>query len=84
MNEPWRPEQSPEESAARQAALQRLAEAARRLGLPRERLAALLRQVESNEEATRRFLSEEVYGVPDDLLDDLLRVHLADLDMDGG
>ena len=80
MPEPWRPGQSPEETATRQAALQRLAEAARRLGLPRERLAALLRKVDSNEEATRRFLSEEVYAVPDDLLDDLLRVHLADLE----
>jgi hypothetical protein len=80
VHESWRPGLSPEEAAARQAALERLAAAARRLGLPRDRLAALLRQVESNEEATRKFLSEEVYGVPDDLLDDLLRVHLADLD----
>ena len=80
MHESWRPGRSPEEEAARQAALARLAAAARRLGLPRERLAALLRQVETNEEATRKLLSEEVYGVPDDLLDDLLRVHLEDLD----
>lgn len=78
--EPWRAGSNPEEEAVRRAALERLAAAARRLGLPRERLAALLRQVESNEEATRKFLSEEVYHVPDALLDDLLRVHLADLE----
>jgi hypothetical protein len=78
--ESWRPGNSPEEAAARQVALERLAAAARRLGLPHERLAGLLRQVEENEEATRKLLSREVYGVPDDLLDDLLRVHLADLD----
>jgi hypothetical protein len=82
VNEPWRPERSAQEDRARREALQRLADAARRLGLPREHLAALLRQVESNEEATRRFLSEEVYHVPEELLDDLLRVHLADLDED--
>lgn len=79
MHEPWRPEPGPDEEAARRAALERLAAAARRLGLPREQLATLLRNVQSNEEATRRFLSEEVYHVPDDLLDDLLRVHLRDL-----
>lgn len=80
MTEPWRAQPDSEDDGARQAALERLAAAARRLGLPRERLAALLRQVESNEEATRKFLSEEVYHVPDALLDDLLRVHLADLE----
>lgn len=80
MNEPWKAERTPEEAEARRAALQRLADAARRLGVPRDRLASLLRQVESNEEATRKFLSEEVYHVPDELLDDLLRVHLADLE----
>ena len=79
MDESWRSELTPEAASERQAALERLAAAARRLGLPRERLAALLRQVESNEEATRKFLSEEVYNVPDDLLDDLLRVHLRDI-----
>lgn len=80
VQDPWMPERTPEEEAARRAALERLAAAARRLGLPRERLASLLRQVEANEEATRRLLSAEVYHVPDDLLDDLLRVHLADLE----
>ena len=78
MTEPWRGQSGPEEQEARRAALERLAAAARRLGLPREQLADLLRQVEANEEATRKFLSEEVYNVPDELLDDLLRVHLAD------
>jgi len=38
-----------------------------------------VRQVAHNESETRRFLSEEVYGVPDALLDDLLRLRLADL-----
>lgn len=80
MDDSWRPGRTPEEEAARRAALERLSAAARRLGLPRERLARLLRQVEANEEATRKLLSEDVYGVPDDLLDDLLRVHLADLE----
>jgi hypothetical protein len=82
VKEPWRPEPSAKEDAVRREALQRLADAARRLGVPRDQLASLLRQVESNEEATRRFLSEEVYHVPDELLDDLLRVHLADLEDD--
>jgi hypothetical protein len=79
MRQPWNPGETPEEQEARQEAYRRLAEAARRVGLPRERLADVLRQVARNEEETRRFLAEEVYGVPDALLDDLLRVHLEDL-----
>ncbi len=62
-----------------QKAYQRLADAARRVGLPLDHLSNLLRQVTTNEAETRRFLSEEVYGVPDELLDDLIRVHLKDL-----
>ncbi|HEX2092558.1 MAG TPA: hypothetical protein VHG28_09165 [Longimicrobiaceae bacterium] len=77
--QPWEPGETPEEQAARREAYRRLAEAARRVGLSRERLAGLLRQVASNEAETRRFLAEEVYGVPDELLDDLVRVRLADL-----
>lgn len=77
--EPWQPGETEEERAARRDAYRRLAEAARRVGLPLERLTRMLRQVAHNEAETRRFLADEVYGVPDDLLDDLLRVRLADL-----
>lgn len=80
MREPWQPSESPEEQAARREALQRLAAAAQRVGLPLERLGALLRQLARNETETRRFLSEQVYGVPDEILDDLLRLRLGDLD----
>ena len=38
----------------------------------------MLREVARNEEETRRFLAEEVYGVPDDLLDDLIRVRMTE------
>jgi hypothetical protein len=79
MNLPWHPGDTPEEEAARRDALRRLNEAARRGGLPLERLAALLRQVAHNETETRRFLADEVYGVPDEHLDELVRVRLADL-----
>jgi hypothetical protein len=48
------------------------------VGLSLERLSDVLRQVTTNEAETRRFLAEEVYGVPDALLDDLLRVRMAD------
>jgi hypothetical protein len=80
MPTPWHPGDTPEEQAARQEAYRRLAEAARRVGMPLERLGSLLSQVASNEADTRRFLSEEVYNVPDELLDDLVRVRLTDLD----
>jgi len=39
--------------------------------------------VARNEEETRRFLADEVYHVSDDLLDDLLRVRLAELRKEG-
>jgi hypothetical protein len=78
MAEPWQPGETPEEMAARREAYRRLAEAARRVGVPLERLASMLREVARNEEETRRFLAEEVYGVPDDLLDDLIRVRMAE------
>lgn len=39
----------------------------------------LLRQVADNEVKTREFLAREVYGVPDSLLDDMLRIRFADL-----
>jgi hypothetical protein len=79
MREPWQPGETPEEQAARREAYARLSAAARRVGVPLERLGNLLRQVAHNEAETRRFLSDEVYGVPDDVLDDLLRVRLEDL-----
>jgi hypothetical protein len=78
MSQPWQPGETPEEIAARREAYRRLAEAARRVGVPLERLASMLREVARNEEETRRFLAEEVYGVPDDLLDDLIRVRMAE------
>lgn len=77
--EPWHPGETPDEQAARREAYERLSAAARRVGLPLERLSSLLRQVAHNEAETRRFLADEVYGVPDPLLDDLLRVRLQDL-----
>ncbi|MBW3629804.1 MAG: cyclodeaminase/cyclohydrolase family protein [Gemmatimonadetes bacterium] len=76
MAEPWHPGETPEEQAARRAAYQRLVDAARRVGVPLERLARAIEKVARNETETRRFLSDEVYGVPDDLLDDLVRVRL--------
>lgn len=80
--EPWQPGETPDEQDARRQAYERLSAAARRVGLSLERLSHLLRQVTTNEAETRRFLSTEVYGVPDDLLDDLVRVRLAELSRD--
>lgn len=79
MSEPWHPGETAEEQEARREAYRRLLDAARRVGLSVQNLGAMLGQVAHNESETRRFLSDEVYGVPDDLLDDLLRVHLNDL-----
>ncbi len=79
MRQPWEPGETPEEQAARREAYQRLVDAARRVGMPLDRLGSALREVARNEAETRRFLSEEVYGVPDELLDDLVRVRLTDL-----
>ena len=75
----WNPGETPEERAKRAAAYERLAAAARRTGTSIERLYGLLRQVANNEVETRRFLAEEVYGVPDSHLDELVRVRLEDL-----
>lgn len=82
MREPWDPGETPDEQAARREAYERLSAAARRVGMSMERLSGMLRQVTRNETETRRFLADEVYGVPDTLLDDLLRVRLADLPLD--
>ncbi|MBV9772694.1 MAG: hypothetical protein JO040_02015 [Gemmatimonadetes bacterium] len=76
---PWKPGETPEEEAARREAYQRLASAARRVGLSLKRLADVLHQVSDNETETRRFLSEQVYGVPEAELDEFLRVRLEDL-----
>lgn len=78
VHQPWQPGETPDEQDARRQAYERLSSAARRVGLSLERLSDLLRQVTTNEAETRRFLSREVYGVPDELLDDLLRVRMAD------
>jgi hypothetical protein len=78
VKQPWEPGETPDEQDARRQAYERLSSAARRVGLSLERLSDLLRQVTTNETETRRFLSDEVYGVPDELLDDLLRVRMAD------
>lgn len=82
MREPWHPGETPEEQAARRAAYERLASAARRVGMPLGQLRGALRQVMQNEAETRRFLADEVYHVSDDLLDDLVRIRLADLAVD--
>ena len=79
VKQPWEPGETPDEQDARRQAYERLASAARRVGLSLERLSDVLRQVTTNEAETRQFLSREVYGVPDDLLDDLVRVRLKDL-----
>ena len=67
-----------DDDARRREVLERLAAAARRLGLPRERLALLLRKLEANEEATRSFLAREVYGVTEEELDEMLRRELGE------
>lgn len=77
---PWSPGETPEEREERKAAYERLASAARRAGMPLERLRSALENITRNEAETRRFLAEEVYHVPDELLDDLVRVKLAELD----
>lgn len=79
---PWTLGEDPDERAARQAAYERLALAARRVGMPLATLRDLLGRVADNEVATRHFLAEQVYDVPDSLLDDLIRVRLADLAKD--
>ncbi|HYJ78701.1 MAG TPA: hypothetical protein VEW03_03790 [Longimicrobiaceae bacterium] len=83
MSEPWHPGETADEQEARREAYRRLMDAARRVGLSVQKLGAMLGEVARNEAETRRFLADEVYGVPDDLLDDLLRVHLDDLEQGG-
>lgn len=78
VKQPWEPGETPDEQDARRQAYERLSSAARRVGLSLERLSDVLRQVTTNETETRRFLADEVYGVPDEHLDDYLRVRMAD------
>lgn len=78
VQQPWQPGETPDEQDARRQAYERLSAAARRVGLSLERLSDMMRQVATNETETRRFLSREVYGVPDELLDDLLRVRMEE------
>jgi hypothetical protein len=82
MTEPWHPGETPEEQASRREAYQRLVDAARRIGVPLQHLRDGLRQVAHNEAETRRFLAEDVYGVPDDLLDDMVRIRFSELEGD--
>jgi hypothetical protein len=79
MDQPWHPGDTPGEQDARRLAYLRLVNSAKRVGVSLTRLHSMLGQVAANEAATRQFLADEVYGVPDDLLDDLVRVHMEDL-----
>jgi hypothetical protein len=79
VREPWFEGETPEERQDRRDAYERIAGSASRLGLPLERLAAMLRQLAANETETRRFLSE-IYHVPDDSLDDYVRIRMKDLE----
>jgi hypothetical protein len=79
VREPWFEGETNDERQARREAYERLAASAQRMGLPIERLGALLRQLQSNEEETRKFLGD-IYHVPDHSLDDFLRLRLKDLE----
>ncbi|WP_325308755.1 hypothetical protein [Longimicrobium sp.] len=83
VREPWFEGETNEERQARRDAYERLAGAAGRLGMPLERLGAMLRQLQRNESETRRFLAE-IYRVPDDSLDDFLRLRMQDLEREEG
>jgi hypothetical protein len=74
----WRGADDPVEQAARREAYERLLSAAKRAGMPIERLHEILRRLATNKEETRRFLAEKVYGVPDSLLDDVIRSRMRD------
>jgi hypothetical protein len=79
MDQPWNPGDTPDEEKERREAYMRLVYSAKRVGISLAELHNMLGQVAANEAATRQFLADEVYGVPDDLLDDLVRVHMEDL-----
>ncbi|HET7229070.1 MAG TPA: hypothetical protein VFJ16_03675 [Longimicrobium sp.] len=78
VREPWFENESDDERQARREAYERIAGAAGRMRVPLERLDALLHQLYHNEAETRRFLAD-LYNVPDDSLDDFLRLRLKDL-----
>jgi hypothetical protein len=78
MREPWDEGETPDEQEARREAYRRLADAARRVGLSLENRSGMLRQVTHNEVETRKFLADQVYGVPDEYLDDFLRTRMED------
>ncbi|HYH80078.1 MAG TPA: hypothetical protein VEX86_09775 [Longimicrobium sp.] len=78
VREPWFEGETNEERQSRREAYERIAGAAGRLGMPLEQLGGLLRQLYRNEADTRAFLAE-IYHVPDDALDDYLRLRLKDL-----
>lgn len=78
VREPWFENESNEERQARREAYERIAGAASQMRVPLERLDALLHQLYRNESETRRFLAD-LYHVPDDSLDDFLRLRLKDL-----
>ena len=78
VREPWFEGETNEERQARREAYERLAGSAARLGMPLESLSLLLRALHANELETRRFLAD-LYHVPDDALDDFVRLRLKDL-----
>ena len=83
VREPWFEGETNEERQARREAYERIAGAAGRLGMPLEQLGGLLRQLYRNEADTRSFLAE-IYHVPDDALDDYVRLRLKDLKEEDG
>jgi hypothetical protein len=71
-----------EDPREREEEFARLASLARQAGLPIERMAAALRALERAESETRRVLARDVYGIPEELLDDVLRLRLRELEGD--
>jgi hypothetical protein len=81
VREPWFESESNEERQARREAYERIVNAAARLRLPLERFDAMLHHLQQNEVETRQFLAD-LYRVPDDALDDFLRLRLKDLEQE--
>jgi hypothetical protein len=77
--EPWQEPAGEEHQAAYRRIVERLRGLAADNQAALERFRDDLRLVLRNEEATRRLLAEEVYRVPDEWLDELLRVRLEEL-----
>lgn len=72
--EPWKEEPGEEHLRAYRRIVEHLRGLAAGSRANLERLKGDLEIVLRNEEATRRLLAEEVYGVPEGWLDELLRV----------